>query len=239
MLQSSMLYPQSNAGRRSVRLDGMWKFQLDPNSCGTVDGWMDGLPAPDEITVPASFADLYTDKQTREFCGDFWYETEVFVPDEWKGKEIDIRFGSVTHRATVYFNGIEVVSHEGGFLPFCARVTEIARYGAANKLVVLANNELSETAIPCGTTGTLPSGRKVAKPYFDFYNYSGIQRPVWLVATPKESIFDFSVSHTICGADAVVTYDVVTTGESNVTIEVQDEEGRTVATACGKRGEIT
>lgn len=239
MLKSSMLYPQDNAVRRTVRLDGMWKFKTDPQSEGLAAGWVDGLPEADLIPVPASFCDFYTDKETREYCGDFWYETELYIPEEWKGREIDIRFGSVTHRATVYFNGVEVTSHEGGFLPFCARVTKIARYGVPNRLVVLANNELSETTLPCGSVSTLPSGRKIAKPYFDFYNYSGIQRPVWLVATPKESIFDFSVSHALEGADARVSYEVVTNGESPVKVEVRDESGTLVAETAGKTGVIT
>lgn len=238
MLKYSMLYPENTCSRRSVNLSGMWRFQTDPQSCGVEQGWNDGLPAPDMIPVPASFADFYTDKETREFCGDFWYETDVFVPDEWKGREIDLRFGSVTHRATVYFNGVEIATHEGGFLPFCVRITEIARYGANNRLVVLGNNELSETTLPCGSVSTLPSGRKIAKPYFDFYNYAGIHRPVWLIATPKESIFDFSVSHAISGSDAVVSYHTVTTGDNEVTIEVKDEAGNTVAMAKGKDGEI-
>ena len=55
MLKSSMLYPQDSASRRAVRLDGMWKFQLDPNSSGIIEGWVDGLPNPDRIPVPASF----------------------------------------------------------------------------------------------------------------------------------------------------------------------------------------
>ena len=239
MLKSSMLYPQDNANRRAVRLDGMWKFRLDPKSAGLGQGWVDGLPNPDRIPVPASFCDFYTDKETREYCGDFWYETEFYIPEEWKGKEIDVRFGSVTHRAVVYLNGVEVTSHEGGFLPFCARITEIARYGVPNRLIVLANNELSETTLPCGTVETLPSGRKIAKPYFDFYNYAGIQRPVWLTATPKESIFDFSVSYELDGADAQIRYEVVTTGDSRVTVEVRDEDGKLTALAEGKTGVLT
>ena len=87
MLKSSMLYPQDSVSRRAVRLDGMWKFQLDPNSSGIIEGWVDGLPDPDRIPVPASFCDFYTDKETREYCGDFWYETELYIPEEWKGKE--------------------------------------------------------------------------------------------------------------------------------------------------------
>ena len=61
MLKNSMLYPQNSVSRRSVEISGMWKFQLDPQSCGLEQGWNDGLPQPDRIPVPASFADFYTD----------------------------------------------------------------------------------------------------------------------------------------------------------------------------------
>ena len=87
---------------------------------------------------------------------------------------------------------MEVAQHEGGFLPFDATVTNIVRYNQFNKLSVLANNELSETMLPAGTTRTLADGRKIAAPYFDFYNYAGIHRPVWLMALPKERVLDYS-----------------------------------------------
>ena len=85
------------------------------------------------MPVPASFCDFFTDKECREYCGDFWYETDFFVPGEWSGKDVAIRFGSVTHRARVFVNGVEVANHEGGFLPFDANVTEIVRYNQYNK----------------------------------------------------------------------------------------------------------
>jgi hypothetical protein len=60
-------------------------------SIGHQENWMGGLPDPDWIPVPASFADFYTDKDTREYTGDFWYETDVFVPGEWTGKFMHIK----------------------------------------------------------------------------------------------------------------------------------------------------
>lgn len=239
MCCESMLYPRNTISRRSISLNGMWGFQLDPQNDGTTQSWSDGLPNPDQIPVPASFADFYTDKHTREYCGDFWYETEVFVPDEWQGREIKIRFGSVTHRATVYLNGVEVTSHEGGFLPFDACITEIARYGGPNRLVVRGNNELSETTIPCGSTQTLPDGRKLAKPYFDFYNYSGIHRNVWLTAVPKESISDYSLVHELNGPDAVVNYSIITNGKNDIKVILKDEDGSIVAESTGKEGKLS
>ncbi len=235
----SMLYPINSTSRRAVSLNGLWGFRTDPKSEGLACGWQHGLPAPDSIPVPASFADFYTDKELREYCGDFWYQTEVFVPEEWQGKRVSVRFGSATHLATVYCNGVEITSHEGGFLPFTADITEVAHFGRENRIVVRMNNELSETRLPCGATTVLPSGRKIAKPYFDFYNYSGLQRNVFLTAEPRESITGYSVRHTLLGADAEVAYEVQTNGEHAVTVELADEAGNVVALAAGRTGVLT
>jgi beta-glucuronidase len=239
MLKNSMLYPRVTATRRLMDMDGMWKFQFDPDGSGSGEGWENGLPDPVLIPVPASFSDFFTDRESREYTGDFWYETEVVVPEEWAGMEIDVRFGCATHRATVFVNGTEIVFHEGGFLPFCARITNVVRYNRPNRVTVRVNNELSEYMLPAGRTFTLADGRKISKPYFDFFNYSGLQRPVKLIATPRESVFDFSVRHTLEGADAKVAYSVTTTGGKAVTVSVYDEAGKQVAQATGKEGTVT
>ncbi|MCI8622907.1 MAG: beta-glucuronidase [Provencibacterium sp.] len=233
-----MLYPRESVSRRAKRLDGIWKFQLDPAGKGKAAGWANGLPSPDWIPVPSSFSDLYTDKQTREYAGDFWYETQFVIPADWEGREIGVRFGCATHRASVYLNGRIAATHEGGFLPFCARITSLARYGEENRLAVCVNNELSETTLPCGRTVELAGGRKINKPYFDFFNYSGLQRPVYLTALPRESIFDFTLCPRLEGTDAEVDYEIVTTGEHPVEIEVRDASGALAASAKGKRGTL-
>lgn len=238
MRTCQMLYPRDTVTRRTVSMNGMWKFRIDWRQEGYEKAWKDGLPNPDLIPVPASFQDFYTEKEVREFTGDVWYETDVFVPGEWEGREVAVRFGCATHRAEVYVNGIRITSHEGGFLPFSAVVTEIVRYNAFNKVVVLVNNELNVTTIPCGETKILNNGKKMSKPYFDFYNYSGLQRNVSLIAYPKEHIEDFTVTHEFDGADAIVHYSVETTGEHTVTVDVYDEASQKVASAIGKEGEL-
>lgn len=198
----SMLYPRTTASRRAVSLDGMWKFQLDWEGNGRENGWYEGLPKPDLIPVPASFQDFYTEKEIREFTGDLWYETDFFLPEEWQGNEAAIRFGCATHRAEVYINGKKAGSHEGGFTPFSIKLSGFANYCAWNKVVVIVNNELSSTSLPCGEVKLLPDGKKISKPYFDFFNYSGLQRPVWLILIPKEAITDFHVVHELDGNTA-------------------------------------
>ena len=237
MENKSLLYPCDSGSRRVVSLDGMWRFAFDPESKGVDGGWALHLPESITMPVPASFCDFFTDKESREYCGDFWYETDFFVPGEWEGKDIAVRFGSVTHRARIFVNGVEVTAHEGGFLPFDAAVTDIVRYNQFNHLAVLANNELNETMLPAGRTTTLSNGKKFATPYFDFYNYAGIHRPVKLTALPKERVLDFSVVHSLNGTAADVAYTVTTNGEHNVCIDVFDGCEK-VAHADGKTGTL-
>lgn len=238
MLEYSMLYPRESVSRQVKSLNGIWKFCFDPKGEGEAAGWANGLPDPDWIPVPSSFSDLFTEKREREYAGDMWYETSFFLPEDWKGKQVDVRFGGAAHRATVYLNGERIIFHEGGFLPFCAHITGYAHYGKENRLSVRLNNELRETTLPCGKTVILADGRKMNKPYFDFFNYSGLQRPVWLMALPQESVFDFTLCPRLEGKDARVDYEVVTTGEHPVSVEMADESGAVVARAEGKCGEL-
>jgi beta-glucuronidase len=236
MLKYSSLYPQDTQTRQSIHLDGLWKFKIDWESKGRQLGWQNGLSGYDLIPVPASFQDFYTEKEVREFVGDVWYETEVFISEKWKGQSLFLRFGAATHKADIYVNGQFVGSHEGGFLPFSLDISNAVRYQQKNQITAIVNNELSVTNIPCGATITLKNGRKKAAPYFDFYNYSGLHRSVQIVVCPEEYIFDYSTSYELNGADADVHYSVVTTGDNPVELELFDEAGSCVAKASGKEG---
>ena len=237
-MSNSLLYPKTTSTRRVMDMCGVWNFKFDPEGIGNEEHWEKGLSYPLSMVVPSSFNDYFTEKSLREYTGDFWYETDIIVPEEWKDFNLDIRFDSATHYATVYVNGTECTSHEGGFTPFNARINDLIKFNQKNRVSVKLNNELSRQTLPAGETKTLSDGRKMAKPYFDFYNYSGLNRPVRLVATPKEAITDFSVAHKIDGDNSITSYTVETSGENKVKIKVFDESGEFVAQSEGKEGTI-
>ena len=236
MYDQLSLYPETNQKRITLSLDGMWGFRFDPDSVGEKENWMSGLRSSVSLPVPASFQDLFTDQYSKNYCGDFWYEKEFTVPDI-PGR-IFLRFGSITHRGTVYVNGKEVTSHEGGFLPVICDVTDFVRKGEENHLAVKANNELNESTLPCGAVKTLMNGTRIAAPYFDFFNYAGIQRSVWLLILPEEHIKDYSTDISLNGEDACVAYEVKTGGEHEVFVSLFDKEGNKVAEASGKKGTL-
>ncbi|MDO5141519.1 MAG: beta-glucuronidase [Eubacteriales bacterium] len=239
MKNGSMLYPRETATRRLKSLDGMWDLRFDPSSTGSSEGWANGLDTSITIPVPASFQDFFTDKDAREYCGDLWYARDLYIPKEYEGLKLALRFGAATHRAIVYVNGQEVFRHEGGFLPFSCDITEVAQCGAENKVVVKLNNELSETNLPCGTVKVLKNGKKIAKPYFDFYNYSGLNRSVYLTAIPADSVFGYETTYAIDGTTAQVGYTVKTASSAKVEVSLFDEDGVLAARAEGATGTLT
>ncbi len=238
MLEYSLLYPENSETRLAQKLDGMWRFAIDWNGEGGSLNWCAGIPGHDTIPVPASFQDFYTEKSIREFTGDVWYERDIIVPAAMEGDRVYLRFGAATHRATVYLNGVKAGEHEGGYLPFMVDITKMAVYGKKNKVVVVVNNELNETNIPCGMTITLGNGRKMSKPYFDFYNYSGLQRSVYLLSLPKIAVEDVDLSYAVDGEHAEITYSIRTTGDADVSLSLFDEDGKKEASSKGGSGVI-
>ena len=90
--------------------------------------------------------------------------------------------------------------------------------------MVKVNNDLNETNIPCGCTITLRNGRRMAKPYFDFYNYSGLQRSVYLMSVPERSIDDIDLVYHVSGTHADIDYSVKAAGGLSVHLDLEAAE---------------
>ena len=64
MIPYSLLYPITNTRRSAVRLDGLWRFQFDPESRGMGEKWQEhGLPDSISMAVPGSFSEVFTETE--------------------------------------------------------------------------------------------------------------------------------------------------------------------------------
>lgn len=231
-----MLYPILTETRAVIDLNGIWSFKLDSGS-GFDEKWFEGgLKETMSMTVPASYNDVGATADIRNHVGWVWYEREFSVPAALQQERIVLRFGSATHKAKVYVNGELAMEHTGGFTPFEAEVNDLLQKGK-NRLTVAVNNIVDETTLPVGhhTEKEVEGIGKVVKnsPNFDFFNYAGLHRPVKLYTTPKTFVKDVTV---VTELDGAVHYQVEADG--NVTVQVVDEGGKTVAEASGAEGTV-
>lgn len=101
------------------------------------------------------------------------YEHSLFVPAEWRGKRIFLRFGGVQSVADVFVNGSHVGEHRGGWTAFAFEITEKVIFGATNTLLVSVSNTFLNDVLPTSTEENL---------------YGGIYRDVELIVTGQTAV---------------------------------------------------
>jgi beta-glucuronidase len=237
-----VLYPIESETRQVKDLSGVWQFRLDKGDEGFKKKWYrTGLAGAMPMPVPASYNDMTQDVAVRDHIGWAWYEREFFAAAELEGRQVAMRVGSAAHRAKMWVNGKLVAEHKGGYLPFEGDVADELNYGGANRVTIAVDNRLDWTTLPPGfikehKDDLHPKGYRTQEYMFDFFNYSGIHRPVRLVVTPKNHIEDITVVTDIKGKDGIVRYDIKTKGLKSMSVRLIDEAGRCVAEGSGVKG---
>ena len=236
-----MLYPITTESRTLTDLSGVWKFYLDDDT-QQVDVTKP-LKTKNHMAVPGSFNDQGVLSEIRNHTGVVWYETEFTAAKPLLSERIVLRFGSVTHYATVYVNGQKVVEHKGGFTPFEVAINEVLVPGK-NRVTVSANNILDYTTLPVGNYSetTDENGKIIRKTSenFDFFNYAGIHRPVKIYTTPHDYVEDIVITHNVNDDSAEVFTVVQTVGEfDEIKVTLLDEEGNEVAQGTGAETALT
>ncbi len=251
-----MLYPKESLTRELKNLSGMWNFKVDFDNNGVEKKWHEApLSDPDFMPVPASYNDITTNPKIRDHIGAVWYETFFYVSD-WKNKDVLIRFGSVTHKAKVWINGNKVAENKGGYLPFDAVINEHLKLNELNRLTVEVDNTLDSTILPPGKiievknnqpgpgeqkfyhglvdASILPTGYKIQDYFHDFFNYSGIHRPVYLIVRDKIYLEDITIKTDIDNNNniGIVNYAVEIEGNyKSVKITLLDKNNKEICSS--------
>ena len=183
-------YPRPQMMRKEfTSLNGIWEYAFSEVSQS------DEMPeAFGEILVPFSpesdLSGVGRQLKPHEYL---WYRTHINVTKEnydlvSAGRQrLLIHFGAVDQIAVVYFNGHEVMTHTGGFLPFYADIVDAIREGD-NELVVRVR-DLSDTSYHA-------RGKQKLKRGGMFYTaQSGIWQSVWYEWVPDAHITRLSFKY--------------------------------------------
>ncbi|MCC8016529.1 MAG: beta-glucuronidase [Clostridiales bacterium] len=238
-----MLYPIMSKSRTVIDLSGIWDFKLGSKDFENNISFMNS----DSIAVPASYNDQKDTEQYRNHYGWVYYRRTFYVSGKFSGERIVLRFDAVTHLATIILNGKGIASHKGGFLPFDVDITDKIDFDSEQELIVCVDNKINHSTLPVGNESTIaffgsdnagiPSveagkahKKKGNVPNFDFFNFSGINRPVRLCIMPKEYIKDITIVTDLINDTAKISYDAEVCGKGgNFKITILDEDKNEVA----------
>ena len=150
------------------------------------------------------------------------YEKSIFVPNEWKGKRIFIRFDGANTVTNVLVNGKHVGEHRGGYTAFVFELTNCLNYGENNNLWVRVNNAEQLDIMPL---------------IGDFNFYGGIYRDVNLMLTDEVCISPLDYAspgiylkqEKVSATEALVQARILVSNHSvskkNVTLQLKVKEG--------------
>ena len=194
-------------------------------------GWE--FTGPDGTTTTVDLPHTWNARDGQDGGNDYWrgtciYRTRFAAPQfNTPSHQVWIQFDGVNARAHVVLNGSPVCNHDGGYSTFRANITELLR--DENELTVEVDNSKNDRVYP----------QKA-----DFTFYGGIYRDVSLMVVSKNHFaLDYfggpgiRITPTVQGADASVQVTTWHDGEGEVSIELLDAAGNTVAT--GKGPDIT
>ena len=167
------LFKRSNYAKVTY-LNGMWDFAIDPEEKGISEKWFASFPNYSRrMIVPSCWN---TEIDLFRYRGSAWYKTTFNT----SSSNIYINFDAVQNEADVYLDGVHLGNHYGGFLSFGFEVNGISL--GEHTLTVRVNNELN-------TTDTLPGS------LFDWYNYGGIARGVYVRELSESWIKNYRISY--------------------------------------------
>ena len=194
-------------------------------------GWE--FTGPDGTTTTVDLPHTWNARDGQDGGNDYWrgtciYRTHFAAPQfNTASHQVWIQFDGVNASAHVVLNGSPVCNHDGGYSTFRANITELLR--DENELTVEVDNSKNDHVYP----------QKA-----DFTFYGGIYRDVSLMVVSKNHFtLDYfggpgiRITPTVQGADASVQVTTWHDGEGEVSIELLDAAGNTVAT--GKGPDIT
>ena len=151
----------------------LWEF---------TENWFDGFAlgegAGKQVRIPHNVKKMplhYADHEAYQMvCG---YRHTIVFDASLQGQRHFIQFDGAAHIATVYCNGVELMTHRCGYTAFRVDITDQVRYGEDNIIAVKLDTTENPAVPPFGFV-------------IDYLTYGGIYREVWVESKNPSHIAD-------------------------------------------------
>ena len=202
-----------NQDWRFVRVDASATSGMDePSPKRTAPG--DSAPADsawEVVNVPHTVRlEPFNASGMRNFQGICWYEKQLALQPEWRGRIVQLVFQGAMQVADVWLNTTHLTTHYGGYLPFVLDLSEHLDYAAgATNLLRLRLDNSDNPEVPPGKP----------QDQLDFVYFGGLYRSVELRVLHPVHISDPVLANKPAGGGIFVTFPTVTQHAAAVRVQ--------------------
>jgi beta-galactosidase/beta-glucuronidase len=216
-------YPRPQLRRREWKsLNGRWEFAIDPNGSMTDP---DRVTFDREIIVPYSPETPASGVHDTGYYKTVWYR-RTFNLARRPGLRLLLHFGAVDYEATVWFNGDLVMTHEGGYTPFFADVTDSLAPRQSQTIVVAAWDDPHDLSKPRGKQDWQLEPHSIWYP-----RTTGIWQTVWLEWVPETRLTRLSWTSSLERWEIGLEATIEGPQADELALEVRLQAGSTVLAA--------
>ena len=174
-------YPRPQFERAAWKnLNGEWQYELDQSRSGLERGLAkNDREFSGKILVPFCPQSRCSGVGFTDFIGGIWYRRELVLTTEQLAGRVQLHFGAVDYRATVFVNGWKAGTHTGGYTSFSFDITDFLREGE-NVLKVYAEDDERDPLVPTGKQSD-----RYASYQCCYTRTTGIWQTVWLEFLPE------------------------------------------------------
>jgi beta-galactosidase len=145
-----------------------------------------------------------------QWTGICWYKKLYRAPRGDRRRNTGLLFDGAMNDAIIYLNGVEVIRHTGGYLPFYVDLTNDLKYGKENEILVKLDNR---------DNPEIPPGKPLSE--LDFLYYGGLYRNVSLCRTNKLHITAAPETHALLGGGIITGVRDISRESAIVTVSVE------------------
>ena len=181
-----------------VDLDRDWLFRTDPNQVGEISNWQNHAP-PDAISI--NIPHTWNIGRHDGYLGKAWYCKTFALPLQSPNLHVKVHFGATFYAARIWLNGVQIGTHEGGYSAYSFDITR--QLQSSNYLAVEVDNRIDATTIP----GLAQRGDP--KAWYDWWDYGGIVRDVWLTLAGPVEVDRQQIRSQIEAGEAVIEDQII------------------------------
>lgn len=172
LISTTIIAQNNKSVRITENFNKNWKFKLEDKASFCERGFNDSLwrtlSLPHDWSVEANFSKENSGRNAWLPGGIAWYRKSFVLPENYKGKSIEIQFDGVYKNATLWVNQNPVGVQHDGYTSFRYDITELLSFERENTIAVRVDNS--------------------NQPNCRWYSGSGIYRNVWLNITSATHI---------------------------------------------------